>query len=115
MFTPCCPSAGPTGGAGVACPPGHWSFTFAVITLAIAVRFLFQRRSILRLNPFHLPVFQVHRRGPVEDDEHDFHKTARLDDFLDRPLEVLERAVLDLDPVAALDRDANPRGLLGPG
>ena len=27
--------AGPTGGAGVACPPGHWSFTFAVITLAI--------------------------------------------------------------------------------
>src|SRR3954469_10945440 len=35
MFTPCWPNAGPTGGAGVAWPPGHWSFTFAVITLAI--------------------------------------------------------------------------------
>src|SRR3954454_22932165 len=35
MLTPCWPSAGPTGGAGVACPPGHWSFTLAVITFAI--------------------------------------------------------------------------------
>src|SRR6478609_4415369 len=43
MFTPCCPSAGPTGGAGVACPPVHWSFTFAVTTLAI-VRSLFACR-----------------------------------------------------------------------
>jgi hypothetical protein len=25
MLTPCCPSAGPTGGAGFACPPGIWS------------------------------------------------------------------------------------------
>ena len=25
MFTPCWPSAGPTGGAGFACPPGTWS------------------------------------------------------------------------------------------
>ena len=24
MFTPCCPSAGPTGGAGVAFPAGIW-------------------------------------------------------------------------------------------
>src|SRR3954454_8450314 len=37
MLTPCCPRAGPTGGAGVAWPPGHWSFTFAVITFAIVV------------------------------------------------------------------------------
>ena len=35
MFTPCWPRAGPTGGAGVAWPPGHWSFTLAVITFAI--------------------------------------------------------------------------------
>ena len=35
MLTPCWPRAGPTGGAGVAWPPGHWSLTFAVITLAI--------------------------------------------------------------------------------
>src|SRR5215211_5034221 len=25
MLTPCWPSAGPTGGAGLACPPGIWS------------------------------------------------------------------------------------------
>ena len=25
MFTPCWPSAGPTGGAGFACPAGTWS------------------------------------------------------------------------------------------
>jgi hypothetical protein len=25
MLTPCCPSAGPTGGAGLAWPPGIWS------------------------------------------------------------------------------------------
>ena len=31
MFTPCCPSAGPTGGAGFAAPAGTWSLTSAVI------------------------------------------------------------------------------------
>ena len=29
MFTPCGPSAVPTGGAGVALPAGIWSFTTA--------------------------------------------------------------------------------------
>src|SRR5690349_1669256 len=32
MFTPCCDSAGPTGGAGLAPPAGHCSFTFALIS-----------------------------------------------------------------------------------
>src|SRR5438552_2763838 len=36
MFTPCGPSAVPTGGAGVACPAGTWSFTTAAIGLAIS-------------------------------------------------------------------------------
>src|SRR5439155_1604753 len=35
MLTPWAPRAGPTGGAGVAVPPGHWSFTTAVICFAI--------------------------------------------------------------------------------
>ena len=30
MFKPCCPSAGPTGGAGLALPAGHWSLMSAV-------------------------------------------------------------------------------------
>jgi hypothetical protein len=32
---PACPSAGPTGGAGVALPPEIWSFNFFVMFLAI--------------------------------------------------------------------------------
>src|SRR5437773_651364 len=35
MLTPCWPSAGPTGGAGVACPPGHWSLICAVTCFAM--------------------------------------------------------------------------------
>src|SRR6266581_8924827 len=35
MFTPCGPSAVPTGGAGFAAPAGHWSFTTATTFLAI--------------------------------------------------------------------------------
>src|SRR4051794_4015556 len=118
MLTPCCPSAGPTGGAGVAWPPGHWSFTFAVTTLAMAAFVPFEAfvgwasptvsSSTMRgggappalSDPLHLPVFEVHRRRPVEDDQHDLDQAARLDDLLDGPLEVLERAVLDLDAVA---------------
>src|SRR3982751_752219 len=35
MFTPCGPSAVPTGGAGVALPAAIWSFTIACTFLAI--------------------------------------------------------------------------------
>src|SRR6266545_5089918 len=35
MLTPCCPSAGPTGGAGVASPAGICSLTYPVIFFAI--------------------------------------------------------------------------------
>src|SRR3982751_914100 len=37
MFTPCWPSAGPTGGAGVACPPGHCNLICAVTCFAISI------------------------------------------------------------------------------
>ena len=36
MFTPCWPSAGPTGGAGFACPAGIWSLMILMTFLAIA-------------------------------------------------------------------------------
>src|SRR5262252_7531826 len=35
MLTPCCPSAGPIGGAGFAFPAGTWSLIWAVIFVAI--------------------------------------------------------------------------------
>src|SRR3954447_25913302 len=130
MLTPCWPRAGPTGGAGVAWPPGHRSFTLAVITLAIVVSRAGRpggadgpavpapKDPQLRLpgsDPFHLPVFEVDRRRPVEDDQHDLDQPAGLDDLLDGPLEVLERAVLDLHPVAPLDVDLDGRDLVGLG
>src|SRR5262249_11449644 len=34
MLTPCWPSAGPTGGAGLACPPGIWSLMIVMTFLA---------------------------------------------------------------------------------
>src|SRR2546421_10232484 len=36
MFTPCWPSAGPTGGAGLAAPPGTWSLMRVSTFLAMA-------------------------------------------------------------------------------
>src|SRR3990172_13373173 len=35
MLTPCWPSAGPTGGAGLACPPGIWSLMMVRTFLAM--------------------------------------------------------------------------------
>src|SRR5947199_813070 len=40
MLTPCCPSAGPTGGAGFACPPGICSLISVRTFLAISVQLL---------------------------------------------------------------------------
>src|SRR6478609_9168355 len=36
MFTPCWPSAGPTGGAGLAAPPGTWSLMSVRTFLAMS-------------------------------------------------------------------------------
>src|SRR5436190_8344817 len=61
MLTPCWPSAGPTGGAGFACPPGIWSLITVRTFLAIAssVQFL------------DLVEGQLDRDLPLEDvDEH---------------------------------------------
>src|SRR3954447_2388668 len=97
ILTPCWPRAGPTGGAGVACPPVHCSFTFAVITFAIVdpLRFACRlpgggtpRGLSGGSDPFHLPVFEVDRGRAVEDDQHDLDQAPLLDDFLDGPLEV---------------------------
>jgi hypothetical protein len=35
MLTPCCPNAGPTGGAGFACPAGICNLMIALTTLAM--------------------------------------------------------------------------------
>src|SRR5580704_12715933 len=62
MFTPCGPSAVPTGGAGVALAAGNCNFTVAVTFLAI----IFPRARCNPLGDFlHLSEIQFHRsRAP---------------------------------------------------
>src|SRR5205814_916858 len=48
MLTPCWPSAGPTGGAGLACPPGIWSLMrvrifFATARVLVELLYLIER------------------------------------------------------------------------
>src|SRR2546427_12854043 len=62
MLTPCWPSAGPTGGAGVALPAGMCSFTYPGIFFAMASSRLLQ---LLDLQEVELP-----GRGPSEDGDH---------------------------------------------
>src|SRR5215470_18694834 len=83
MLTPCCPSAGPMGGAGLALPAGIWSFTCPV-TFFIAHSPVvpaggsrsgsaLPRLSRARSGPglLHLHEIQLHRGGPAEDgDQH---------------------------------------------
>src|SRR4029453_12141110 len=72
MLMPCCPSAGPTGGAGVALPALHCSFTIAVIGLAIACS----------LDGLDLQEVQLHWRGAAEDADHDLHLAPLVVDFI---------------------------------
>src|SRR6478672_1405688 len=59
MLTPCCPSAGPTGGAGLACPPGICSLISVRTFFAISVQLL------------HLIESELNRDLALEDvDEH---------------------------------------------
>src|SRR4051794_27516285 len=109
MFPPCWPSAGPTGGAGVACPPVTCSRTCAVTCRAMALPFLLL---------LHLPVFQLDRHRPAEDRQLHAHPAHGLEDLLDLPLHALEGAVDHLHPVARVELGPAPdllRGLVPPG
>src|SRR5690242_20955789 len=64
MLTPCWPSAGPTGGAGLACPPGIWSL-MSVRTFLAMLRFLRLVDLLDLVEP------ELHRNLALEDvDEH---------------------------------------------
>src|SRR5688500_18146643 len=81
MLTPAWPSAEPTGGAGVAFPPGICSLTCP--TTFFTLEFL------------HLQEIQLHRRRPTEDGDHDLERVAVQVDLLHHALEVGEGAVDD--------------------
>src|SRR5688572_2881331 len=131
MLTPCCPNAGPTGGAGVAWPPGHCSLTIALTSLAIgsprgpggaAVAEMgtadpshWGRRSAAggkASDRFHLPVADGHGRRTPEDVHRDLEGALVGVHVLHGRIHVLERAFLDLDAVALAEVDRHLRLLL---
>src|SRR5687767_14288039 len=111
MLTPCWPSAGPTGGAGVADPPGHCSFTFALSSFAMTCLLSEDRAG--RSDRLDLPVLELDRRRAPEDGDDDAHDALRRDRLVDDAVERLERAFLDLDGVALLEGHLDLGRLLG--
>src|SRR5438552_9072628 len=103
MFTPCWPSAGPTGGDGFALPAGICSFT-------IAWTFFIARPHAS--DPLHLVVLELDGRGPAEDRHDHLHPPALGVHVVHHALEVDERSVDDAHLVAALEHGLG-LGLLG--
>src|SRR3954469_1100190 len=60
MLTPCWPSAGPTGGAGFAWPPGIWSLISVSTFLAISVPLVELLHVVESDLDRHLPLEDVH-------------------------------------------------------
>src|SRR5678815_2174083 len=103
MFTPCWPSAGPTGGAGVACPAGSCSLTIALTSLAMAA---FSGR-------LDLPVLELDRGLTAEDGHDHAHEALGVVDLVDHAVVGLEGPLVDLHAVADLEVDAQGRALVG--
>src|SRR5580658_10941692 len=89
MLTPCWPSAGPTGGAGFACPAGICNLICPVTFFAI---------KFLRF--FHLPILQFDRGIAPENVHGHFQFAAFRVDLFDDAAEIQERPVVDLDRLA---------------
>src|SRR5512144_1502459 len=77
ILTPCWPSAGPTGGDGLALPAGICSFTIACTFFAMS-------------EPFDLVVLELDRGQPPEDGDHDLQLSALGVQVVDGSLEVDE-------------------------
>src|SRR5947207_10456826 len=80
MFTPCWPSAGPTGGAGFACPPGICSLMSVRTFLAMSVQLLDLIES------------ELHGHLALEDVDEHFQLLGVRVDVDDLAVEVRERA-----------------------
>src|SRR3954467_15382637 len=93
MFTPCWPRAGPTGGAGFACPAGICNLIIPVTFLAIKSAF------------FHLPVFEFHRRISSENIHRHLELAAFGLDFFNHAAKIQERPVVDFYRLAHFEAD----------
>src|SRR3989442_7980136 len=99
MLTPCWPSAGPTGGAGLACPPGICSLMSVRTFFATSVQFL------------HLIEGQLHRHLALEDVDEDLELLLVGVDVDDLAVEVGERARGYLHRLAERELDLGTRAL----
>src|SRR6266567_2240066 len=108
MLTPCWPSAGPTGGAGFACPPGIWSLIIVSTFLAISV-------PLVEL--FHVVEADLDRHLPLEDVHHHLKLLGVGVHVGDLAVEVRERAGRDLHRLAEreLNLGAGRRDAAGAG
>src|SRR6202051_1823589 len=91
MLTPCWPRAGPTGGAGFACPPGIWSLMSVRTFFAISV-------SLVEL--LHVVESDLDRHLPLGDVHHHLELLAVGVHVGDLAVEVRERAGGDLHGLA---------------
>src|SRR5213594_874109 len=85
MFTPCCPRAGPTGGAGLAFPAGICNLTRVLTSFAKTCPF--------PLQPLDLRKPQLDRSAPAKNADQDFHPPAFLIDLVHHSVEPEERSV----------------------
>src|SRR5438445_708124 len=83
MLICACPSAGPTGGAGVALPAAICSFTDPVAFLAIIRSLEPSCRRSLGQFLFHLAEFQLHRGRAAENRHHNFDCLPVFVDIVD--------------------------------
>src|SRR5205823_8209341 len=100
MLTPCWPSAGPTGGAGFACPPGICSL--------ISVRTFLAIRPSCLVELLDLVEAELDRNLALEDVDQHLELLLVGVDVDDLAVEVGQRARRDLDRLAqrVLDRGA---------
>src|SRR5579864_9649428 len=98
MLTPCWPSAGPTGGAGFACPPGIWSLMSVRTFFAMSVQLLDVVES------------DLDRHLPLEDVHHHLQLLLVGVHVGDLAVEVRQRARGDLHRLAELELDLRAGG-----
>src|SRR5580704_8294598 len=113
MLTPCWPSAGPTGGAGLACPAGICSLICPTAFFAINYRIKMGNGAGSAL--LHLPVFEFDGRVAPENVHRHLELAALRVDLLNHTAEVEEGTVVDLHGLADFKIDLGLLVFLGSG
>src|SRR6185295_1476822 len=93
MFTPCWPSAGPTGGAGVALPAGICNLTCPITFFAIYS----SRCALPKLRFLNLKKVEFDRSRPAEYRHHDLQCVSVCVHIIDHAVEARKGTVNDLD------------------